>query len=55
MLDTARARVVSKTRDGSASTGQLSESTRMNGEMISQGKVLFKFYISHDDGMSAGD
>lgn len=54
-LDTARARVVSKTRDGSASTGQLSESTRMNGEMISQGKVLFKFYISHDDGMSAGD
>ena len=54
-LDTKRAKTVSKLKDGSASTGQLSEATRMNGEMIGQGKVLFRFFISHHDGMSSGD
>lgn len=54
-LDTARAKMAAKLKDGRASTGLLSDSTRMHGEMITQGKVLFKFYINHEDGMSSGD
>lgn len=54
-LDTARAKRVAKLQDGSASTGQLTETTRLNGELIGPGKVLLRFFISHHDSMNSGD
>lgn len=54
-LDAKRTRVASKTRDGRAPTGRLMETTRLNGELIGPGKVLFRFFISDADIMSTGD
>ena len=54
-LDAKRTKVAAKTRDGRAPTGRLMETTRLNGELIGPGKVIFRFFISDLDSMGTGD
>lgn len=54
-LDARRTKIAAKTRDGRAPTGRLMETTRLNGELIGPGKVIFRFFISDLDSMGTGD
>lgn len=54
-FDAMTAKLSKKLNDGRASSNQLTEATQIGGEKVQKGQVLFRFFISHDDGMSQGD